>query len=163
MEGGMRREPLARVSPPPPVRGERRGYAQRASCSGSAPAFPLSVGWISCCPYPPPHHNTNSTRHCDQLLRKHHRLEDQGLIEIQTDQESLHGRCRTGFRGRTQTPHTRPRGLDNPGIARSNNSAPQIAVQGEMDFDIMATLTSQNFTCPRNRTTQGRSFNSTQN
>ena len=38
-EGGGRIEPTARATPPPPVRGERRGYAHRACCSGSAPAL----------------------------------------------------------------------------------------------------------------------------
>ena len=38
-EGGGRIEPTARATPPPPVRGERRGYAHRASCSGSAPTL----------------------------------------------------------------------------------------------------------------------------
>ena len=32
-------EPTARATPPPPVRGERRGYAHRACCSGSAPTL----------------------------------------------------------------------------------------------------------------------------
>ena len=61
--------------------------------------------------------------------------------------------------GRTKTPHPRPLGLDNPGTARLNNSAPHVGVQGEMDFDIrLATLTSQNFTGPQNTTKQNHRY-----
>jgi hypothetical protein len=54
-EGGGRIEPLARATPPPPVRGERRGYAHRASCSGSAPTlFPFPLAGCRVVPTPPP-------------------------------------------------------------------------------------------------------------
>ena len=54
-EGGGRIEPTARATPPPPVRGERRGYAHRASCSGSAPTlFPFPLAGCRVVPTPPP-------------------------------------------------------------------------------------------------------------